>query len=88
MNNKGAIPIVAILIFTALQVIVMKGAEIIDHQVVNKERYKTQTPDFRKGVNVWGEKLKIETNDKHDAKALPPGLTVDVDYKTYESIHE
>ena len=82
MNNKGGIPALVIFgIWAIVSTLYLKGAESIDKNVVNKERYKTQTPNFREGNNVWEEKLKIETNVRHDANTLPIGLTVDTEYK-------
>ena len=82
MNDRGAFwfPIAIFL----LGCFGLRAAEDLDHNVINKERYKTQDHIVQGERNEWvpkfSEELKVETNDNHDAHGLPPGVRVDTDY--------
>lgn len=86
LGRNGAIEILGLLIFTVLQVVVLKGAEHLDRNVIHKEKYKTMETNFVGDTREWrpkfSEELKIEGGGKygHDSNALPPGLTVDTNY--------
>ena len=63
----------------------LRASEDLDHNVINKEKYKTQDHIVQGERDEWVPKfqdeLKIEANDKHDAKSLPAGVRVDMGYK-------
>lgn len=83
LNNEKGI-ILGVFIIFGIGCAMLKVAEVIDHEVINKERYKTMNTNFRGDDNIWEEKLKIETNVSHDANTLPPGVRVDTEYKAGE----
>lgn len=80
LNNKGVIPIVAILIVNGISFLVFHVAIKADH-VINRENYATKTPNFQWGNIEWRERLVIDTTENHDAHSLPPGVTVDTHYQ-------
>jgi len=89
MDERGALPVLVVFfIMVGVTTGFMKGAEHVDREIINKERYKTQEPNFvgenREWIPKFSEELKIETNAKHDAHGLPPGLTVDTNYVAQE----
>lgn len=85
LNNRGEIG-TGILIFFTLQFLLLKGAEVLDRNVIHKEKYKTEETNYVGDKREWrpkfSEELKIEGGGKygHDANSLPPGLTVDTNY--------
>lgn len=70
MNNRGAFAIVALLIFTGIQVIVIKGAEILDHKVLNKENYRTMNHTNKHGIDKWEDKVKLNIDPKAENKGF------------------
>ena len=75
----------------------LKGAEMLDKKVINKDKYDAGLVPYYKGeagapgsvrelVPAFSEELKIEAGASgHDAHTLPPGVTVDTNYKADEN---
>lgn len=91
LNNERGIAFVLVAVMMACTCFAyLKGAEAIDHNIINKDKWKTHdhivqgSAGSPGSVNEWHEKgwdvLKVETNDKSDANGLPPGLTVNTNY--------
>lgn len=91
LNNERGAFWIPIAIFIA-GMIGLRGVEQLDRKVINKEKYETHEPYFTSNVREWRpkyqDKLKIETNDRHDANQLPPGYTVDTNYKPKNKTYE
>ena len=82
LNNHGAwwFPIGIFI----LGLIGLKGAEKLDHEVINKDKWATQDHIVQGELDEWlpkfQDELKIEANDRHDAKSLPAGVRLDTNY--------
>lgn len=70
----------------------MRGWEYADKKVINKDKWAVSDHIVKgdvgspKATDEWvpkfSDELKVETNDKHDAHGLPPGVSVDTGYKS------